>query len=631
MINLNEVGAFASAPTVAGVSVRFGLYLPGITSQAGYDVVVRVIHKNDRFDPDILPLDFHLDLVPGSPNNLWQQDVVIPPTSGTNFGLAGTYLYRYQLWQTTGGNRNLVTNWFTDPFARATDEVGQLSAFAAPAATGFQWHDQAWKVPELEHLVVYELQIEEFNRTFDGVIERLPYLKSLGITCLELMPITSLKLDFDWGYGPLHYFTPNERWGGAQGFKRLVDACHTAGIAVILDVVYQHVAETFPYYQVYRDAGITSPMINGLNPLGFGPQIDFSKEFAHEYVQAANTHWLHEYQVDGFRYDEVSELYDGATGSKYARIAYETYGESLTIPRFTPSGGSAPGEYSRMIQCAEALTQPREILQATYSNGTWQNELLDKVEQMAQFHFVDDDFVHLLDTRFSGYPDTKTVHDIAGNPVDMPVAPFQYLESHDHSQLIYYIGAQPVDIPVVSGSKSYNKLDIPFGDRSKFSKLQPFAIALYTCQGTPMLWQGQEFADNYYLPDDGNARITIQRDVNWEYFYDDSGASLVRLYRILGRLRHTCPALRSRESFYFNTQSRPGDGVVAYKRYSTTAGQVAMVYLNFSDVPQSISVPFPELGTYQEMIDGQERIQVNTLNQTATVEVPSNYGYIFIK
>ena len=146
-----------------------------------------------------------------------------------------------------------------------------------------------------------------------------------------------------------------------------------------------------------------------------------------------------------------------------------------------------------------------------------------------------------------------------------------------------------------------------------------------------MLWQGQEFADNYYPPDDGNARITIRRDVNWEYFYDDSGSPLVRLYRILGRLRRTCPALRSRESFYFNTQSRPAEGVVAYARYSSTAGQIAMVFLNFSDVPQSISVPFPELGTYQEMIDGQERIQVNTPNQPATVEVPSNYGYIFIK
>src|SRR5689334_20402953 len=128
MINPDEVGAFASAPTMAGVPVRFGLYLPAITPQAGYEVVVRVIHKEDRFDPAIQPLDFRLDFVPDSPNNLWQKDVLIPLQPGTRFGREGTYLYHYQLWQTVGGNRNLVTLWFTDSFARATD-VGELSAF----------------------------------------------------------------------------------------------------------------------------------------------------------------------------------------------------------------------------------------------------------------------------------------------------------------------------------------------------------------------------------------------------------------------------------------------------------------------------------------------------------------------
>lgn len=615
MINLNEVGAFASTPTESGVPVRFGLYLPGITPQAGYEVVVRVRHKKDRFEPAIEPHDFSLALVPNSPNDLWQAEFLIPVEHGTNFGLPGTYQYHYQLWQTVSGNRNLVTRWFTDPFALVTDEVGELSAFVTPdSEPDFVWTDEDWKVPELEELVVYELHVAEFNSTFDGVIELLPYLKSLGVTCLELMPVTSLKLDFDWGYGPLHYFAPCQRWGGVQGLKRLVNACHQAGVAVILDVVYQHTDDTFPYHLVYENAGLPSPMTSGFGQ--YGPEIDFSQEFARDYVQAANFHWLHEYHVDGFRYDEVTDLYDGPTGVKYAKMAFDVYNESLKIPRFTPSGGVAPGEYSRIIQCPEALNRPQEILRTTYSNSTWQDGLLNDAEYMAKFHFVDESFVHQLDTRFLGYPDSKTVHDIANNPVEMPVAPFQYLESHDHSQLICFVGELP-------GA-------VPFGDRSKYYKLQPFAIALYTCQGTPMLWQGQELADNYVLPDQGNGRICFRRDVNWEYFYDDFGVPLVRLYRILGTLRHTCPALRSRESFYYNTQSRPGDGIVAYRRQSADGSQIAMVFLNFSDTQQSISVPFPEPGVYQEMIDAQEQIQVNDANQLMAVDVPSNYGYIFM-
>ncbi|HCI78473.1 MAG TPA: hypothetical protein DHW02_02140, partial [Ktedonobacter sp.] len=571
--------------------------------------------------PDIQTMDFPLALVAQSTNNLWQANVTIPVTPGTHFGQPGTYLYRYQLLQTLPGTatQQVVVPWFTDPFARATD-IGELSAFDTPGfVPDFVWTDQQWKTPDLQDLVVYEMHVEEFNSTFDGVVERLTYIKSLGVTCLELMPVTSLKLDFDWGYGPLHYFAPNERWGGGQGLKRLVNACHQAGVAVILDVVYQHVDPSFPYSLVYTATGIASPMITGNGP--FGPTIDFSKDFAHEYVQTANIHWLDEYHVDGFRYDEVTDLYDGPTGIKYPRIAYETYNASLTYPRFTPSGGTKPGEYSRIIHCPEELNLPQEILRTTYSNCTWQDGLLDKAESMATSRYVDDDFAHLLDTRFSGYPESKTVHDIHNQPVDMPVTPFQYLESHDHSQLITFFEPQPAGVP--------------FSPRDMWYKLQPFAIALYTCQGIPMLWQGQEFAESYILPDQGIARINFERNIHWEYFYDTFGNPLVRLYRVLGTLRHTYLALRSHESFYYNEQSRTKDGIIAYSRQSAAINQYAIVLLNFSDQQQPITLPFPEPGTYREMIDDAVRstpfeIVVSSANQAVNVDVPSNYGYVFI-
>src|SRR5260221_4787065 len=160
MINLNEVGAFASATSVAGIPVRFGLYLPGITPQAGYEVVVRVIHEADRLlNPEIHPLDFRLDPIPHSSNDLWQKDVIIPSIPGTSLGWpGGIYLYDYQIWQKVGGNRNLVTRSFTDPFARETADAGDLAAFAPPGLyPGFPWTDQDWKVPDLEDLVVYKL------------------------------------------------------------------------------------------------------------------------------------------------------------------------------------------------------------------------------------------------------------------------------------------------------------------------------------------------------------------------------------------------------------------------------------------------------------------------------------------
>ncbi|MBR8833593.1 MAG: hypothetical protein DSM106950_06015 [Stigonema ocellatum SAG 48.90 = DSM 106950] len=93
--------------------------------------------------------------------------------------------------------------------------------------------------------------------------------------------------------------------------------------------------------------------------------------FARQYVQSANFRWLHEYHVDGFRYDEVTDLFDGATGVEYAKFAFDNYNESLQIPRFTPSGGVKTGEYSRIIQCPETLDRSRTqtVLRETFSNS----------------------------------------------------------------------------------------------------------------------------------------------------------------------------------------------------------------------------------------------------------------------
>ena len=136
---------------------------------------------------------------------------------------------------------------------------------------------------------------------------------------------------------------------------------------------------------------------------------------------------------------------------------------------------------------------------------------------------------------------------------------------------------------------------------------QPLAIALLTSQGIPMLWEGEEICDDYNLPDEGAARINLWRAMNWQYFYDRFGKSLVRVYRRAGQLRRTTRALRSRESFYYNLQSLQGTELVAYHRHAPAdaahAEQYAMVVLNFAQTPASIDVPFPEGG----LLDGAAR------------------------
>src|SRR3712207_2255518 len=119
MIDLREVGAHPSIDANGNLHVTLGLYLPGITAAKGYKVVVRVIHEDDQFTPEIPPKDFVLDCHDDHEHDLWDTTLNLSqhadPTS--SFGQAGTYLYRYQLQRQ---HEQVVTLWFTDPFARAS-------------------------------------------------------------------------------------------------------------------------------------------------------------------------------------------------------------------------------------------------------------------------------------------------------------------------------------------------------------------------------------------------------------------------------------------------------------------------------------------------------------------------------
>jgi 1,4-alpha-glucan branching enzyme len=621
-INRKEVGAH-----VEGKSVRFGVYLPGIDRAAGFDVQVRIIHAADQFVPEIGATPLSLTFDPKHPLGLWSQtlDLAAAAAGPGHFGQDGQYLYRYALRR----NDADVTSVFLDPFA-TENGPGLLSSFTVGQASRFHWTDADYRTPPLDELIVYELNVAEFYGTFDGVVARLDYLAGLGVNCIELMPIMPVKHEFDWGYGPIGYFAPEDYLGGPAGLKRLVNAAHARNIAVVLDVVYGHAdGAAFAYSRVYDDTGLPNPMMQEPNHDQFGRGFDHDKPLAQQYCLEANKHWLDEFHVDGFRYDNVPGFYDGNPLAKYGTLSFNTYVYSRGIARFKDPGG-----FSRILQIAEDLDTPRDILRSTFSNATWQDALLNKARDMARNGgYVDADFAHLLDPGFGDpYPDVKDASPAGDKP--FPVAPLQYLNSHDHSWLITQFGLEPPLVPD----------DIRFGDRSRFFKLQPHAVALLSSKGVPMLWEGEEFAENYDVAGGGALRISFLRGMHWEYFYDQAGQALVKVYRRMGQLRRALPALRSRDFFYYNAESRPGSGLIAYRRRAPgqngAADQIALVVLNFSDGQGSVTLPAPAPGRYREMLDRLNRrsrpggadleIVAASAGDPLTITVPSNYGCVFV-
>lgn len=613
MIDLTAVGARLAQNAAGQWTVRLGIYLPGITFDKGYRLRVRLIHEDDQFIRGIEPKDFWLSWRQGSALDLWEATVPLAADPQSHFGRDGKYLYRYQLQRADGRD---VTFWFADPFGRDAG-IGTLSAFTINAPA-FAWTDAGFQPPEVDEMVVYELNVREFNRDFAGVVDQLDYLRELGVNVIELMPITNVKEDVEWGYTPLNFYAPDERLGGPAELKRLVDACHARGIAVIADAVYAHAHPEFCYNLVYETSGEPNPMMGFFEGEFFSrPGTDYGKEFTRDFFAELNRYWLEEYHLDGFRYDYVPGMYDGPAGVGYAALVYATYQYSKTLPKF-----AGPAGRSLIIQCAEHLPDPAGILAQTYSNSAWQNGLLDEARGIAGGGPLTERLAHRLDPQFTGYPSEYT------NPATgdtFPVAPFQYLESHDHPRFINRFAELSLR----------DLLGEAYGNRDRFYKVQPFIIALYTGKGIPMLWNGQELGENWGVPNSGIGRNLFERPLHWEYFYDVPGKALVRLHRLLGTLRRNNRALRSRGYFfYFYDQNHLRQGVIAYRREAPASGALPaeslLVVLNFSDQDAEVWLQFPAAGNWVEQIEGvRPAVAIAANDQWSSVIVPSNYGGIY--
>lgn len=272
--------------------------------------------------------------------------------------------------------------------------------------------------------------------------------------------------------------------GKRKDFQRFIDEAHKRGIAVILDAVYGHTSPDFAYSYLYKRLDLGSPFIGPFAKDYFGESVNFSKKFVQDFFFTVNFHWLSCYRVDGFRYNCVPNYWDGAMGSGYANLVYHTYKmvkENLAnFKRFFGNGEV------NLIQCAEQLEGPVEILEKTYSNCTWQNETLGSAQGVACGN--NDELTNLgFRLGLFGYPKEITINDDK-----IQKSSLQYIENHDHSRFICNFGTVSKD----------NEL-LKEGNRGRWYKIQPYLIGMLLSKGIPMLWQGQEFCENYYVPESG--------------------------------------------------------------------------------------------------------------------------------
>ncbi len=187
----------------------------------------------------------------------------------------------------------------------------------------FNWEDSSWKGIPQKELIIYELHVGTFTKdgTFEGVISRLTYLRDLGVTAIELMPVAQFPGSRNWGYDGVYPYAVQNSYGGPMGLKKLVNECHKAGIAVFLDVVYNHLGPEGNYLANY------APHFTDKYCTPWGDAINFDSEWCDgvkDYFVNNAMFWFEIYHVDGLRLDAIHTIFDSSAESVWQVLFQRT-------------------------------------------------------------------------------------------------------------------------------------------------------------------------------------------------------------------------------------------------------------------------------------------------------------------
>jgi len=209
-----------------------------------------------------------------------------------------------------------------DPCSRYQPE-GPHGASVVVDATSYQWQDTGWRGAKLDHQVIYELHIGTFTQegTFAAAIERLAHLRDVGITMIELLPVAECPGRWNWGYDGVQFFAPYHAYGQPDDLKRLIDRAHGLGIAVILDVVYNHLGPDGNYLKCYSPHYFSRKY-----QTEWGEALNFDGEHclgARDLVINNAKYWLDEFHCDGFRLDATQSMFDSSEPHVIAQLVAE--------------------------------------------------------------------------------------------------------------------------------------------------------------------------------------------------------------------------------------------------------------------------------------------------------------------
>ncbi len=442
-----------------------------------------------------------------------------------------------------------------DPRSRRQPHgVHGLSAHDDP--TAFAWTDAAWTGRQLAGGLIYELHVGTFTPagTLDAAIARFGHLVELGVTHVELLPVNGFNGTHNWGYDGVLWYTVHEAYGGPDAYRRFVDAAHSAGLAVIQDVVYNHLGPSGNYLPEF------GPYLRDAHSNTWGASVNLDERAVREFIVDNALMWLRDFHVDGLRLDAVHALHESADSPVHILRELAEAADAVSAATGRPISLIAESDLNDPV-----MVLPREAgghgLAAQWSDD-WHHALHVAVTGETDGYYADfADLQAVPRTWTGGFFHDGTYSSFRGRSHGIPI---------------------PDDVPswrLVTFAQDHDQIgNRAAGDRLSatlpYGRLAVTAVLTLTAPGTPMLFMGEEWGastpwqfftshpepelaaatargrkaefarmgwDESLVPDPNDPATFERSKLDWSEASVGDHGRLLDLYRRLARLRREHP------------------------------------------------------------------------------------------
>jgi len=509
---------------------------------------------------------------------------------------------------TESNDSSINTTTYPNLPAYPTGKTNHAVTLLRTGDPAFNWQTTNFQPPAKTDLVIYELLIRDFDalHSFDAVKARLDYLQDLGVNAIELMPVSEFDGNESWGYNPSFHMALDKYYGTPTAFKQLIDACHSRGIAVILDVVYNHATGQNPYYRMWNTdnggyggkATTDSPFFNPDATHSYSVFNDFnhSKQATKDYVKRTTQYWIDEYKIDGFRWDLTKGFTQNCTDSDQNCTNQEQPDRVAVLKTYADYQWEKDNDFYIIFEHLGTNAEETKWVNYRLNEGkgimVWGNHNGNYNEATMGFHDAGKSDFSWVSYKNRGW--------------SVP-ANISYMESHDEERLMFK------NLEFGNSSGSYNI-------KTLATALDRIALAgafYFTVPGPKMIWQFGELG--YDISIDFNGRVG-NKPIKWEYFNEPDRKAIYDTWKKLIKLKKQVPIFTT-DNFTLDVDKTNGQKKIHLTDDAANPDVKHITIIgNFGVTTQSVSPEFQQTGTWYDLLNNNAALAVNSTSAPISLQ-----------